>query len=210
MPEPFIEVLRQYEQFMNADIQNLNDEDVREKIDSVDGKWRYLYDELCGLWLSAAWRGEEDVIRYSLEDLTGDGYPELVMGYCRSSDDAVYPGVVYYYSQTDGIRMECLSSYYTMELYEDGVILYVSGGAAYTETFIQFQEEAESWQQVACIAVDWDYETDSVRGYYWGDDVSGDLTGNRPMSAEEYQKIIAQYAAGPVELEWTSLILSDI
>ena len=53
--------------------------------------------------------------------------------------------------------MECLSSYYTMELYEDGVILYVSGGAAYTETFIQFQEEAESWQQVACIAVDWDY-----------------------------------------------------
>ena len=208
MPEPFIEVLRQYEQFMNADIQNLNDEDVREKIDSVDGKWRYLYDELCGLWLSAAWRGEEDVIRYSLEDLTGDGYPELVMGYCRSSDDAVYPEVVYYYSQTDGIRMECLSSYYTMELYEDGVILYVSGGAAYTETFIQFQEEAECWQQVACIAVDCDYETDSVRGYYWGDDVSGDLTGNRPMSAEEYQKIIAQYAAEPVALEWTSLIRS--
>ena len=208
MPEPFIEVLRQYEQFMNADIQNLNDEDVREKIDSVDGKWRYLYDELCGLWLSAAWRGEEDVIRYSLEDLTGDGYPELVMGYCRSSDDAVYPEVVYYYSRTEGIRMECLSSYYTMELYEDGVILYVSGGAAYTETFIQFQEEAECWQQVACIAVDCDYETDSVRGYYWGDDVSGDLTGNRPMSAEEYQKIIAQYAAEPVALEWTSLIRS--
>lgn len=210
MPEPFIEVLRQYEQLMNADIQNLNDEGVREKIDSVDGKWRYLYDELCGSWLAAAWRGEEDVIRYSLEDLTGDGYPELVMGYCRSSDDAVYPEVVYYYSRTEGIRMECLSSYYTMELYEDGVILYVSGGAAYTETFIQFQEEAECWQQVACIAVDCDYETDSVRGYYWGDDVSGDLTGNRPMSAEEYQKIIAQYAAGPVELEWTSLILSDI
>ena len=208
MPEPFIEVLRQYEQFMNADIQNLNDEDVREKIDSVDGKWRYLYDELCGLWLSAAWRGEEDVIRYSLEDLTGDGYPELVMGYCRSSDDAVYPEVVYYYSRTEGIRMECLSSYYTMELYEDGVILYVSGGAAYTETFIQFQEETECWQQVACIAVDCDYETDSVRGYYWGDDVSGDLTGNRPMSAEEYQKIIAQYAAEPVALEWTSLIRS--
>lgn len=208
MPEPFIEVLRQYEQFMNADIQNLNDEDVREKIDSVDGKWRYLYDELCGSWLAAAWRGEEDVIRYSLEDLTGDGYPELVMGYCRSSDDAVYPEVVYYYSRTEGIRMECLSSYYTMELYEDGVILYVSGGAAYTETFIQFQEEAECWQQVACIAVDCDYETDSVRGYYWGDDVSGDLTGNRPMSAEEYQKIIAQYAAEPVALEWTSLIRS--
>ena len=208
MPEPFIEVLRQYEQFMNADIQNLNDEGVREKIDSVDGKWRYLYDELCGSWLAAAWRGEEDVIRYSLENLTGDGYPELVMGYCRSSDDAVYPEVVYYYSRTEGIRMECLSSYYTMELYEDGVILYVSGGAAYTETFIQFQEEAECWQQVACIAVDCDYETDSVRGYYWGDDVSGDLTGNRPMSAEEYQKIIAQYAAEPVALEWTSLIRS--
>lgn len=207
MPEPFIEVLRQYEQFMNADKQDLNDEDVREEIDSADGKWRYLYDELCGSWLSAVRRGEEDVIRYSLEDLTGDGYPELVMGYCLSSDDTICPEVVYYYSQTEGIKMECLSSYYTMELYEDSVIVYVSGGATYTETFIQFKEETESWQQVACIVVDWDYETDSVRGYYWGDDVSGNLTENRPMSVEEYQKIIAQYATEPVEPEWTSLIL---
>ena len=210
MPEPFIEVLRQYEEFMNADNQNLNDEDVQKKIYSVDGEWRYLYDES---WLSALWRGEEGVIeeegviRYSLEDLTGDGYPELVMGY-YISDDTILPEVVYYYSQTEGIKMECLSSYYIMVLYEDSVIEYISGGVNYTETFIQFQEETESWQQVACVVVNWDYETDSVKGYYWGDNLSGDLTDNRPMSIEEYQKIIAQYATGPMELEWTPLIFS--
>ena len=59
MPEPFIEVLRQYEEFMNADNQNLNDEDVQKKINSVDGEWRYLYDES---WLAALRRGEEGVI----------------------------------------------------------------------------------------------------------------------------------------------------
>ena len=105
--------------------------------------------------------------------------------------------------------MECRSSYYTMVLYEDSVIEYISGGVTYTETYIQFQEETASWQQVACVVVDWDYETDSVRGYYWGDDLSGHLTDNRPMSVEEYQKIIAQYAAEPVEPEWTPLILSS-
>lgn len=208
MPEPFMDVLRQYEEFMNADKQDLNDENVREKIDSVDGEWRYLYAELCGAWLSAVSHGKEDAICYSLEDLTGDRYPELVMGYYFSLDDTILPKVVYYYSPTEGIKMECLSSYYTMVLYEDSVIEYISGGITYTETYLQFQEETESWQQVVCVAVDWDYETDSVRGYYWVDDVRR-LTDNRPMSVEEYQKIIAQYATEPVELEWTSLILSS-
>lgn len=209
MPEPFIEVLRQYEQFMNADEQNLNDEGVQKKIDPADGEWRYLYDELCGMWMSSVWNcGEEDVIRYSLKDLTGDGYPELVMGYYLSND-TISPQVVYYYSQTEGIRMECLGGYYTMVLYEDGVIKYISGGVTYTENYIQFQEETESWQMAARVIVDWDSKTDSVRGYYWGDDVGGNLTDNRPMSEEEYQKIISQYATEPMELEWTPLLLSS-
>lgn len=206
MPEPFIKVLRQYEQFMNADEQDLNDEDVRKKIDSADGEWQYLYDELCGMWMSAVWiREEEDVIRYSLTDLTGDGYPELIMGYYLS-DDTISPQVVYYYSQAEGIKMECLSSYYTMVLYEGGIIKYISGGAAYTETYVRFQEKTESWEMTARVVVDWDFTTDSVRGYYWGDDVGGDLTNNRPMSEEEYQKIIDQYAAEPLQLEWVPLL----
>lgn len=206
MPEPFIEVLRQYEQFMNADQQNLNDEDVRKKIDSADGEWRYLYDELCGAWTWAVSSHEgENVIGYSLKDLTGDGYPELIMGYYLS-DDTISPQVVYYYSQTEGIKMECLSSYYTMVLYEGSIIEYISGGAAYTETYVRFQEKTESWEMAARVVVDWDFTTDSARGYYWGDDVAGDLTNNRPMSEEEYQEIIAQYAAEPLQLVWVPLL----
>ena len=37
------------------------------------------------------------------------------------SDDTILTEVVYYYSQTEGIKMECLSSYYAMALYEDSV-----------------------------------------------------------------------------------------
>ena len=205
MPEPFIEVLRLYEEFMNADKQNW-DEDVWEKIHSTDGEWRYLYDELCGAWGSAVeFYGEEtDVIRYSLKDLTGDGYPELIMGY-YISDDTVIPEVVYYHSQTEGIKMVCYTRYYTMELYEGGVIEYISAGRTRTETFYQFQEETESWQMAVRVVVDWDPWTDSLKGYYWGDNVK-DLTDNRPMSEDEYQKIIAQYATEPMELEWTQFV----
>lgn len=206
VPEHFVEVLRQYEQFMNADEQNLNDEDVRKKIDSADGEWRYLYDELCGVWTRAVWkRGEEDVIGYSLKDLTGDGYPELVMGYYLSKD-TISPQVVYYYSPTEGIKMECLSSYYNMVLHKGGIIEYISGGATYTKTYLRFQEESESWEKKACVVVDWDYNTHSVRGYYWGEDLRGALTDNKPMSKEDYQKIMAQYATEPPQLEWVPLL----
>ena len=209
MPEPYIEVLKQYEQAMNSGVKDFNDEEVMDKFNLIDGEWRYLYDLYCR---RLAWKAEhnepDDKFIYSLKDLTGDGFPELILGYYIDSFDETTPEVVYYYSETEGIKMECLSDYYDMALYEGGIIEYISGGVTYTKTYLRFQEETESWELAVRIVVDWDSDTDSDRGYYWGDDVGGYLTDNEPMSEEEYQKIMAQYTSEPVELEWISLVLS--
>lgn len=209
MPEPYIEVLKQYEQAMNAGVEDFNDEEVMDRFNWIDGEWRYLYDLYCR---RLAWdvnhNEMDDNYRYSLKDLTGDGFPELILGYYLDSLDKTTPEVVYYYSETEGIKMECLSDYYTMTLYQGGIIEYISGGVMYTKTYLQFQEETESWELAVRVVVDWDSDTDSDRGYYWGDDVGGYLTDNELMSEEEYQKIMAQYTAEPVELEWTSLVIS--
>lgn len=208
MPEPYIEVLKQYEQAMNSGVKDFNDEEVMDKFNLINGEWRYLYDLYCRRLAWKAGHNEaDDKFIYSLKDLTGDGFPELILGYYIDSFDETTPEVVYYYSETEGIKMECLSDYYTMTLYEGGIVEYISGGVTYTKTYLKFQEETESWELAVRVVVDWDSDTNSDRGYYWGDDI-GDLTDNEPMSEEEYQKIMAQYASEPVELEWTSLVLS--
>ena len=213
MPEPYIEVLKQYEDFMNADVQDINDDDVRRKFNINDGKWRYLYDELCGSLMSllkdSAEESDVEAYRYSLTDLTGDGFPELIMG--RHSDyfNENWLYVVYYYSETRKIKMEFASSYFSMTLYEGSIIEYISAGVNYTITYLQFQKETESWEQVACIIVDWDSQSDS-ENYYWGVNLANfDDPANEPMTEEEYQEIIERYTTKPVELEWTPMFLGE-
>jgi hypothetical protein len=107
MPQPYLEVLNQYEQFMNANNRNLNDESVQEKI--WGGEWKYLYDELCASLIS--WESStEDIFYYALKDLTGDGFPELIIAYKD------IPYIIYTYSEEGGIGMEYASSYYTMTI----------------------------------------------------------------------------------------------
>ena len=200
MPEPFIEVLKQYEDFTNADVQDINDENVRAKLGD---EWWYLYDELC-------MHGTE--IRYSLTDLTGDGFPELIMGiyvdYTGIYDDyfdKVYPKVVYYISPTEGIKMEFTSSYFSMDFYEGGIIEHISAGVNYTITYLRFQEETESWELADRIIVDWNSQDDSESYYRGVNTADFSDPANEPMSEEEYREIVERYTAEPVELEWIPL-----
>ena len=197
MPDPFIEVLKQYEDFMNADLQDINDENVRAKLGA---EWWYLYDELC-------MHGME--IRYSLTDLTGDGFPELIMGFYGDYFDKVYPKVVYYISLTEGIKMEFTSSYFSMDFYEGGIIEHISGGVDYTITYLRFQEETESWELVDCIIVNWDSQDDSESYYRGVNTADFSDPDNEPMSGEEYQDIVERYTAESVELEWIPLFGGD-
>lgn len=196
VPEHFIEVLKQYESFMNAENQDLNDESVRNKLEG--GEWQYLYIELCGAWQSVLEReGAEiatDAFCYSLADLTGDGDLELVMGQGNS------PCVIYYYSDKDGIRMECTSIYYTMTLYEGGIIEYVSGGVDYTTTYLQFSEEMEVWKVKTEIEAQ--YIEESLQLEWLPLLIEVSLSEEYDLqSDEEYEEIRASYAEGPIWYE---------
>lgn len=212
MPESYMEVFRQYEEFLNADNQDLNDENVWNKINLVDGEWRYVDDELCGGWLSWSSYGEqmaEGFIRYSLTDLSGDGFPELIMGY-HIDDDGTFPKVIYYYSETEGIKMEYATSYYTMTLYEGGMIEYISGGVNYTITYDQFRQDTGELVGVDRFLVETIIDGEYVPGganYYRQKD-AGDFA-DEPITEEEYKRITDRYTDKPMELQWTPLILGS-
>lgn len=211
MPEPFAEVLEQYEEYLNADNQNLNDKSVGDKIyNVVDGEWRYVYDELCWELNRENFEGDEpeDLICYSLTDLTGDGFPELIMGY--HFDDETYPNVIYYYSETEGVKMECWSRYFAMTLYEGGIIEYVSGGVNYTITYVQFRQDTEAWNGLDCFLIMNVIDGEDVRGgpiyYREGDEEDFYSAPEYAITEEEFRRITDGYTQKPVELEWTSLI----
>lgn len=205
MPDPFAEMLGQLEEVINLVVQDPSREDVWEKMGVFGSELKFMLEDAYNSWWMPIYDGEEMDARYSLTDLTGDGFPELILGRYCDYDGSTSPKAVCYYNETDGIEMIHMSDYFSMALYEGGVIEYISAGRTRTETFYQFQEETESWQMAVKVVVDWDPWTDSLKGYYWGDNVK-DLTDNRPMSEEEYQKIIAQYATEPMELEWTQFV----
>ena len=206
MPQPYLEVLNQYEQFMNANNRNLNDESVQEKI--WGGEWKYLYDELCASLIS--WESStEDIFYYALKDLTGDGFPEMIIAYWSNIDYKYTPKVVYTYREENGIVMECATSYFTMTIYDNNVIEYVSGGMYSSTTYLQFQEDAGGWVVVDTIADSgtWDSATNSMVDveYYGGEwDERGLL--DTQISEEEYQQIRQKYVTTPMTFEWIPLV----
>ena len=206
IPEPFIAVLKQYEDFMNTDIRILNDDAWWYEFNIVDGERGDLLWELCGSLMSllkdSVEESDIEEYRYSLTDLTGDGFPELIMGRYNDLLDETWLYVVYYHSETEGIKMEWHSSYFFMTLYEGGIIEYISAGVNYTMTYYRFQEATESWEQADCILVEWDSQSDS-ENYYWGVKTANfSDPDNKPMSEEEYREIMERYTTKPVELEW--------
>lgn len=169
-----------------------------------------MYNIYCMRWKWDVEANEEDVVRYSLKDLTGDGFPELIMGYYSDYSGETTPGVVYYYSETEGIKKEHLSDYYTMTLYEGGIIEYISGGVNYMVTYLQFQQDIEEWIVIDEFSVETIIDGEYVQGganYYRRGNEEG-ITGE-PILEEEYNRIIARYTQKQVQLEWTPVILGS-
>lgn len=194
IPQPYIEVLKQYEQFMNANVHDINDEDVLDKL--WGGEWKYLYNELCAHLTSYQKNHRPDTeTNYTLADLTGDGFPEMIMTYGNT------PDVIYYYSDAHGIGMECLTSYYQMTIYQNGIIEYVSAGMYSSTTYVQFQEDVDEWVVIDTIAVD--LIDDAYYGGNWGSD--GEL--DTEITEEEYLQIQEKYVTEPMEFEWIPLFL---
>lgn len=206
LPQPYVEVLNHYEEFMNADNRDINDESVQEKLRG--GEWKDLCDEVC-MPLSS-WKTEKgDHFFYALKDLTGDGFPEMIIAYWSNIDYKYTPKVVYTYSEENGIVMEYTTSYFTMTIYDNNVIEYVSGGMYSSTTYLQFQEDAGCWVAVDTIADSgtWDSATNSMVDveYYGGEwDERGLL--DTQISEEEYQQIRQKYVTTPMTFEWIPLV----
>lgn len=206
LPQPYVKVLNHYEEFMNADNRDINDESVQEKLRG--GEWKDLCDEVC-MPLSS-WRPEKgDHFFYALKDLTGDGFPEMIIAYRSNIDYKYTPKVVYTYREENGIVMECATSYFTMTIYDNNVIEYVSGGMYSSTTYLQFQEDAGGWVVVDTIADSgtWDSATNSMVDveYYGGEwDERGLL--DTQISEEEYQQIRQKYVTTPMTFEWIPLV----
>ena len=204
VPAPFKEVMKQYEQFLNAENQDMNDEDVRNKLGE---EWCYLYDELCGKLTYIVNNGEEKKICYSLQDLTGDGVPEMIMGFNNK------PRVIYYYSKDNGVSMEFASDYYVMNLYEGGIVEYRSAGIHSTTTYMKFKSQLGKWECVERLAELWDSEKKKYDTYYHltkEQEISEtEAYIERSITEEEYFQIKERYTTEAIELEWRQLVLPE-
>lgn len=199
MPQPYIEVLKQYEQFINANVQDINDDSVIEKFGN---EWEYLYNELC-MFMSPCGTN----IYYALTDLTGDGYPEMILAYEIAHEN--YLEVIYNYSETYGIGMECATSYYQMTIYQNCIVEYISGGVNYSTTYLQYQDDLETWVVADRISIynEWDSVNKKMTGikYYGGNWTSGGVLDTE-ITEEEYLQIQEKYVTEPMEFEWIPLV----
>lgn len=211
VPEPLAEVLKQYEKVMKTYFElgaYDRDSDKWEELGTED---IYVYDEVYVKWRYAS-EDERDVsICYSLEDLTGDGIPELVMGGGYYHEEAVccYPMIVYYVGENGDIQSMETTPYYDMTFYEGGIIEYISAGVNYTITYYQYSQEKQDWQQVETLGAQWDNENGVDVNPYRQIVPEGEYEEQELLSAEEFQRIREQYTQKEVELTWIPLCRPD-
>ena len=130
----------------------------------------------------------EEYFCYSLTDLTGDGFPELIMGHYDYG--RMFPQAIFYYNETEGIQMRYVTIYYVMAFYEGGIIEYISDGVNYTVDYAQFKEDIKEWICIDSFLVETVIDGEDVTGganYYRQED-GGDFFVND--SAEEIKEIV--------------------
>lgn len=204
MPEPYIEVLRQYEDYIDTCIAEKDTESVQERL--WHGEWPYVYDEL-GVYAKAT---PNNSVCYALKDLSGDGFPELIMAQYWSE---AYPYAIYHYNEEKGVEMSYfVSSYFSMIFCENGILEVDSAGAGYsTITYLQYLEDAQDWVILDKTAVEntWDNATDTTSSKYFklapGENGDPDI----PISEAEYRQIAEKYAAKPMTFKWIPLVYNE-
>lgn len=206
VPEPLVEVLEQYEKVMKADF-TLDD-----LWDNGAYNWEgsgYVYDEVYCYWPYATEEDWDISIGYSLEDMTGDGIPELIMGGGYYHDETLkfVPMIMYYVGEAGDIQSMETSPYFDMTMYEGGIVEYVSGGVDYTITYYQYSQETQDFELAEALGVHWDNENRvDVEPYRENREIITDGEYAREMlSEEEFQRIREQYTQKKIELEWFPL-----
>lgn len=210
VPEPLMEVLEQYEKVMKADF-TLDDlwDRKSDKWEGLGIEELYVYDEVYCHWPYATEEDWDICIGYSLEDLTGDGIPELIMGGGYYHDDMlVYgPMIMYYVGEAGDIQFMESTPYFDMTMYEGGIVEYVSGGVDYTITYYQYSQETQDFELAEALGAHWDNENGvDVELYRENGQIITDGEYAREMlSEEQFQRIREQYTRKKIELEWFPL-----
>lgn len=206
VPEPLVEVLEQYEKVMKEDF-TLDD-----LWDSGAYNWEgsgYVYDEVYCYWPYATEEDWDISIGYSLEDMTGDGIPELIMGVGYYHDETLkfVPMIMYYVGEKGNIQTMETTPYFDMTMYEGGIVEYVSGGVDYTITYYQYSQETQDFELAEALGAHWDNENGvDVEPYRENGQIITDGEYAREMlSEEEFQRIREQYTQKKIELEWFPL-----
>ncbi len=205
---PFVywDIMDQYKKILEADIDDVG-QDFYQKKFLKGGEWEFVWDELYVA-------GEPDEICYSLEDLTGDGFPEMIMGtevggYWSEGqfiESNFEPYVIYYYNSKNEIEIAIArTKWYTIRLYEGGIVELKSNDVREIRTYYRFESDLEKWDTAAVIGIEWDYENAKEIGYYQEKVEETDQISHRMISEEEYLSIIKEYAKSPIKLEWEAI-----
>lgn len=206
VPEPLVQVLEQYEKVMKEDF-TLDD-----LWDSGEYNWEgsgYVYDEVYCYWAYATEEDWDISIGYSLEDMTGDGIPELIMGVGYYHDETLkfVPRIMYYVGEKGNIQTMETTPYFDMTMYQGGIVEYVSGGVDYTITYYQYSQETQDFELAEALGAHWDNENRvDVEPYRENREIITDGEYAREtLSEEQFQRIREQYTQKKIELEWFPL-----
>lgn len=209
VPEPLTEVLEQYEKVMKADF-TLDDlwDRKSDKWEGLGIEELYVYDEVY-CWWPYATEDRDISIGYSLEDLTDDGIPELIMGVGYYHDETLkfVPRIMYYVGEKGDIQAMETTPYFDMTMYEGGIVEYVSGGVDYTITYYQYSQETQDFELAEALGAHWDNENRvGVEPYRENREIITEGEYAREMLSEkEFQRIREQYTQKKIELEWFPL-----
>lgn len=198
IPREYYKVLEQYEDILKEEYLNLND--CMEKF-YVGGEWEYVNMEL----YVAGW---DDGIYYSLYDLTGDGFPELLMGWMDSVETVYWPYVMYTVGDGETIENYTFGAMPTVVCDNGAIITY--GHVEYV-MIMQFQADTGQWRYVDVWSEDnvnvWSEERPKDTKRYYSREFEGEYTLEKGEQKEEisqmdYNRIIDQYKTTSVMLEW--------
>lgn len=152
----------------------------------TEEQWENIYDCVIGdrQYLKAA-------IYYGIEDITGDGTAELIIGVGK---DNCYPYIIYSYE--DGIiSKSCLAEKYSMTIYEKGFIELATGGVETHYMYYQLKRNSIKAEYLVDISVN------SLEDNYY----IYENSNKREITEEEFQNIRNRYIGSPLDINWELL-----
>ena len=140
---------------------------------------------------------EEGVLYYCLKDLSNDGHPELIIGTYWEKENVYHPGVIYHYSEENGIVWSFLSEGMMARIYEGGIIEMEGHGAYNLLLYYRFVSDDSGELEFLGY-----YTMQIQEGTVKYFKEIGEEGQKKEISEKEYRETIAAYTAVLMDLEY--------